>query len=133
MRRLLLAGVAVVGSMGLANAQTTTTTTTTTAPAPLPMSNVGYPQQPSAYLGGNNGINQDGGPMSAGAQNPTPGSMVIHLNGRVWAYAGFGGGSGFINTVRTPAVTTAWRTRPSARRSSPPGPRRRTPPRPRLP
>ncbi len=110
MRKLLLAGVAVVGSLGYANAQTTTTTTTTTTAAPLPMSNLGYPSQPSSYLGGNNGINQDGGPMSAGAQNPVPGSMVIHLNGRVWAYAGFGGGSGFVNTITTPAVTTLGKT-----------------------
>jgi predicted porin len=94
MRKLLLAGVAVVGSMGLANAQTTTTNTTTTAP--LPMGVMGMPAAPSTYLGGNNAINQDGGPMSAGASNPTPGSMVIHLNGRIWAYAGFGGGSGYV-------------------------------------
>ena len=113
MRKLLLAGVAVIGSVGLANAQTTTTTTTTTAaPAPLPMSNLGYPQQPSSYLGGNNANNQDGSALVAGPQSPTPGSMVIHLQGRVWAYAGFGGGSGYINTKTVDGVTTTAKLNP---------------------
>jgi Gram-negative porin len=117
MRKLLLAGVAVVGSMGLAHAQTTTTITTTAAPLPLAPTE-GYPAAPTGYLGGNNNINQDGGPMAAGAQNPTPGSVVIHLNGRVWAYASLAGGSGFVNTVTTTVaghtVTTTNKLNPQA-------------------
>ncbi|HEX4148914.1 MAG TPA: hypothetical protein VHY20_08000, partial [Pirellulales bacterium] len=54
---------------------------------------LGVPSQPSTYLGGNNSLNQDGGPMAQGSSTPTPGTMVIHLNGRVWGYAGFQGGT----------------------------------------
>jgi len=100
MRKLLLTGTALMGSIGLAVAQTPAP-----APMPLPMGVSGIPAAPSIYLGGNNGINQDGGPMSAGASNPTPGSMVVHLNGRVWGYAGFGGGSGYVYTTNTAAST----------------------------
>jgi len=92
MRKLLLTGTALMGSIGLAAAQTP-------PPAsPLPIEMLGYPSQPSAPLTGNNAINQDGGPMGAGPQNPTPGSMVIHLNGAIWGYAGFVGGSGVTGT-----------------------------------
>ena len=74
MRKLLLAGVAVIGPVGLASAQTT--------PAPMPMAPLGNVTAPSAFLGGNNKFNSDGsGGTAAGA--PTPGSFVIHLNGRV--------------------------------------------------
>src|SRR5665213_2411905 len=95
MRKLLLAGAAVIGSVGVASAQTTTTTTTTAMP--MPMSAMGMPSQPAPYLGGNNAIDQDGGAMSSpSASAPAPGSMTIHLNGRVWGYFGFGGGSGYV-------------------------------------
>ncbi len=31
--------------------------------------------------------------MAQGSSTPTPGTMVVHLNGRVWGYAGFQGGT----------------------------------------
>ena len=57
MRKLLLAGVAVIGPVGLASAQTT--------PAPMPMAPLGYPTQPSSFLGGNNSLNSSGAALPA--------------------------------------------------------------------
>jgi predicted porin len=86
MRKLLLASAATVGMIGTAAAQ---------APmaAPVPTEMLGVPSQPSTYLGGNNSLNQDGGPMAQGPSTPTPGTMVVHLNGRVWGYLGVQGGT----------------------------------------
>ena len=83
MRKLLLASAATVGLVGTAVAQT--------PPAPTEM--LGIPSQPSTYLGGNNSLNSDGGALPAGPTTPTPGTMTIHLNGRVWGYVGVQGGS----------------------------------------
>jgi hypothetical protein len=83
MRKLLLASAATVGLVGTAVAQT--------PPAPTEM--LGIPSQPSTYLGGNNALNSDGGPLPAGPNTPTPGTMTVHLNGRVWGYFGVQGGS----------------------------------------
>jgi predicted porin len=54
---------------------------------------LGIPSQPSTYLGGNNSLNSDGGPLPSSPSAPTPGTMTIHLNGRVWGYLGVQGGS----------------------------------------
>jgi hypothetical protein len=54
---------------------------------------LGIPSQPSTYLGGNNALNSDGGPLPSAPYAPTPGTMTIHLNGRVWGYFGVQGGS----------------------------------------
>jgi len=83
MRKLLLASAATVGLVGTAVAQT--------PPAPTEM--LGIPSQPSTYLGGNNSLNSDGGPMPSSPYTPTPGTMTIHMNGRVWGYFGVQGGS----------------------------------------
>jgi predicted porin len=83
MRKLLLASAATVGLVGTAVAQT--------PPAPTEM--LGIPSQPSAYLGGNNVLNSDGSALPAGPTTPTPGTMTVHLNGRVWGYFGVQGGS----------------------------------------
>ena len=83
MRNLLLASAATVGLVGSAVAQT--------PPAPTEM--LGIPSQPSTYLGGNNALNSDGGPLPSAPYAPTPGTMTIHLNGRVWGYFGVQGGS----------------------------------------
>ena len=83
MRKLLLASAATVGLVGTAVAQT--------PPAPTEM--LGIPSQPSTYLGGNNALNSDGGPLPSSPSAPTPGTMTIHLNGRVWGYFGVQGGS----------------------------------------
>ena len=83
MRKLLLASAATVGLVGTAMAQT--------PPAPTEM--LGIPSQPSVYLGGNNALNSDGGPLPTAPYTPTPGTMTIHLNGRVWGYFGVQGGT----------------------------------------
>ena len=83
MRKLLLASAATVGLVGTAVAQT--------PPAPTEM--LGIPSQPSTYLGGNNSLNSDGSALPAAPNTPTPGTMTIHLNGRVWGYLGVQGGS----------------------------------------
>ena len=83
MRKLLLASAATVGLVGTAVAQT--------PPAPTEM--LGIPSQPSTYLGGNNSLNSDGGALPSSPSAPTPGTMTIHLNGRVWGYVGVQGGS----------------------------------------
>ena len=83
MRKLLLASAATVGLVGTAMAQT--------PPAPTEM--LGIPSQPSTYLGGNNSLNSDGSALPASPNTPTPGTMTIHLNGRVWGYVGVQGGS----------------------------------------
>ena len=83
MRKVLRASAATVGLVGTAVAQT--------PPAPTEM--LGIPSQPSTYLGGNNSLNSDGGALPAGPTTPTPGTMTIHLNGRVWGYVGVQGGS----------------------------------------
>jgi hypothetical protein len=101
MRKYLLAGAAMIGSIGVASAQTPTTTTTL-PPAPL---SPGIPTQPSVYLGGNNILNEDGTGFGGSSSAPTPGSFVVHLNFRVWGYVGFGGGSGYINSGAAAANT----------------------------
>ena len=83
MRKLLLASAATVGLVGSAVAQT----------APVPTEMLGVPSQPSVYLGGNNSLNSDGSALPAGPTTPTPGTMTIHMNGRVWGYFGAQGGS----------------------------------------
>jgi predicted porin len=87
MRKLLLASAATVGLVGTAVAQAT--------PAPTEM--LGIPSQPSTYLGGNNSLNSDGGPLPSSPSAPTPGTMTIHLNGRVWGYLGVQGGTSSVN------------------------------------
>jgi predicted porin len=89
MRKLLLTGTALMGSIGLAAAQ---------APAPMPMGVLGVAGAPTTYLGGNNLNNADGSVPPPGPTVPTPGTMVVHLNGAIWGYAAFGGGSGFTGT-----------------------------------
>jgi predicted porin len=92
MRKYLLAGAAMIGSIGVASAQTTALPPAYVSP--------GTPSQPSAYLGGNNVLNSDGGAGFLGSKSaPTPGSMTIHLNFRIWGYMGFGGGSGYVSSV----------------------------------
>jgi outer membrane protein OmpU len=96
MRTYLLAGAAMIGSIGIASAQTTTTTTL--PPAPL---SPGIPTKPSVYLGGNNILNEDGTGFGGSSSAPTPGSFVVHLNTRVWGYVAFGGGSGYVDSTGT--------------------------------
>ena len=104
MRRVLLAGAAVIGSVGVAAAQTPPAPTL----PPLPPSTwtpptQGYPATGGVWLGGNNAINSDGtgwsGSPSQAYLYPTPGTMTIHLGMSVWGYLAVGGGSGYVNTT----------------------------------
>ena len=92
MRELLLAGTATIGLIGAAAAQTTAVQTQ----PPPPIGIMGVPVAPSTYLGGNNSLNSDGGPLPSSPAAPTPGTMTIHMNGRVWGYVGVQGGSGSV-------------------------------------
>jgi predicted porin len=84
MRELLLAGAATLGFIGVAAAQSET----------LPLAPTqGYPSQFNAILSGNNSNNQDGNPATPGRNAPTPGSVVIHLNGRLMFFAAVSGSS----------------------------------------
>ena len=74
MRKFLLASVATLGTVGLAFAQ---------APAGAPsQGQVAYPlANPTAYVNNNNNY---AAPALPGAlANPTPGTIVIHINGKV--------------------------------------------------
>src|SRR5271165_984939 len=98
MRKLLLAGTAVVGSVGLACAQTT--------PAPIPMQSLqGSISNYNGIQAGNNNQNSDGSTPAPGPFTPTPGTVVIHLNARVNTYAAVGGGS-FFNYTNSPSYAS---------------------------
>ena len=88
MRKWLLVSATSVGLMGTAAAQAP-------APAtpPLPRGLLGVPVQPSTYLGGHNMMNQDGAELPPSPVTPPPGSMVIHLNGRMLTFVGVEGSS----------------------------------------
>ncbi len=85
MRKLLLGSAAVLGA-GLAGPAIAQTTTTGTALPPT-WTEGPLPTAPSGIGAGNNNLNAQGfytpGPMVA----PTPGSIVVHFNGRVVWYA----------------------------------------------
>ena len=54
---------------------------------------LGIPVRPSTYLGGHNMMNQDGDFPPSSPMATTPGTMVVHLNGRVWGFLGLEGSS----------------------------------------
>ena len=71
MRKILLAGAAILGTAGGSWAQTYQSQGTQA----LPWTN---------FYGANNNINANGTAQPGGAKLPDPGTVVIHLNGRVW-------------------------------------------------
>src|SRR5690242_16357669 len=74
MRKYLLAGVAMLPAAGTAMAQ---------APAGAPtQGQVAYPLvNPTAYVNDNN--NYQAPALKGALANPTPGTIVVHINGRV--------------------------------------------------
>jgi Gram-negative porin len=72
MRKLLLAGAAILGTAGGSWAQTYQSQGTQA----LPWTN---------FYGANSNINANGTAQPGGVKLPDPGTVVIHLNGRVWA------------------------------------------------
>ena len=100
MRKFLLASAATLGATvgltGVASAQMTGGT-----PGPMPMGVMSMPVQPPPYLGGNNSLNSDGSALPSSPVAPTPGSMVIHLNGRVW-FGNSGAAESFDHIVLDP-------------------------------
>src|SRR5580692_2512548 len=91
MRKYLLAGVAVIGAaaamQGSAFAQT--------APAPVTLAPppMGTLIQPNGGKSANDNNNYQAAPLPGAVATPTPGSMVIRLNGKIWSEYGWGGGS----------------------------------------
>jgi len=74
MRKILLASAAVLGTAGGAWAQAPTYQSQGTQA--LPWTN---------FYGANTNINANGTAQPGGSRLPDPGTVVIHLNGRVWA------------------------------------------------
>ena len=81
MRKILLASAAVAGA---ASWLTPALAQTATTPLPMPTQGV-FPSQPSAAppAGANNNNNTAVTPIPGAVANPTPGTVVIHFNGRV--------------------------------------------------
>ena len=71
MRKILLAGAAILGTAGGSWAQTYQSQGTQA----LPWTN---------FYGANTNINANGTAQPGGVKLPDPGTVVIHLNGRVW-------------------------------------------------
>src|SRR5271155_4217907 len=99
MRKNLLAGVAMLGAtmavQGLAFAQT--------APAPVPLAPppMGTLIQPNGGKSANDNNNYQPAPLPGAVATPTPGTMVIRLNGKIWTEWGWGGGTGMTVTNAT--------------------------------
>jgi hypothetical protein len=74
MRKILLASAAILGTAGGAWAQTATYQSQGTQA--LPWTN---------FYGANTNINANGTAQPGGVKLPDPGTVVIHLNGRVYA------------------------------------------------
>jgi hypothetical protein len=88
MRKLLLASVATLGAvgvMGSAFAQTTTVVTTApAAPGPVPtQGQSAWTPAASPPAGANNNNNYQAPMLPGPVANPTPGTMVVHFNGKV--------------------------------------------------
>ena len=88
MRKWLLASAINVGWVAAAAAQTTPNDTSL-----LPRGMLGIPVQPSTYLGGHNMMNQDGAELPPSPIKPPPGTMVVHINGRILTFFGVEGSS----------------------------------------
>src|SRR5277367_3170999 len=103
MRKNLLAGVAMLGAtmavQGLAFAQT--------APAPVTLAPppMGTLIQPNGGKSANDNNNYQPAPLPGAVATPTPGSMVIRLNGKIWTEWGYGGGTGAIVTSSSGCVS----------------------------
>jgi len=84
MRKYLMASAATLGAVamaGAASAQTTTTTTTTAPPTAPPAYTQGLIPTNAVSIGGaNNNNNYQADFLQGAVVNPTPGTMVIHLN-----------------------------------------------------
>jgi hypothetical protein len=100
MRKILLASAATLGMVGTAGAQPVATT------APTAWGVNGTPIAPQPFLGGNNLLNSNGATPPDGPTTPTPGTVVIHLNGRVWFYVSVNGNGGAdrVNTATSPNI-----------------------------
>jgi hypothetical protein len=100
MRKYLLAGVAVLGAatamQGSAFAQ----------PAPAPAMPLMQPPMntlivPNGGKSANDNNNYQPAPLPGAVATPTPGTMVIRLNGKIWTEWGWGGGDGMTVTNST--------------------------------
>jgi hypothetical protein len=100
MRKFLMASAATLGAVGIVGAASAQT-------APIaPQLEGQVLTAPGNYGGANNNNNYQGGPALPGSiAIPTPGTFVIHLNGRVFAEAGLASSS--FNSYTQGAATGA--------------------------
>jgi hypothetical protein len=93
MRKYLLAGSAIVGvSLAVQGSGYAQTPPPPPAPAGVLINQTLIPEH---GVSGANNNNNYAPAMSAGnSANPTPGTMVIHMNGRVWSEATLEGSTG---------------------------------------
>ena len=127
MRKLLLASVATLGTVGLmGSAFAQSTTVVTTAPVALPpvptQGQAAWTPAAAPPAGANNNNNYQAPALPGPVANPTPGTMVVHINGKVevdgwglWssadkrsvtAPAGSPGGPALAAGAATPAATS---------------------------
>ena len=88
MRKLLLASVATLGTVGLmGSAFAQSTTVVTTAPVALPpvptQGQAAWTPAAAPPAGANNNNNYQAPALPGPVANPTPGTMVVHINGKV--------------------------------------------------
>ena len=113
MRKLLLASAAMLSaSAGLAYAQNTTSPQGVERAAPplLPHAGGGaITSAPVSAVGANNNNNVTARALPGGTMNPTPGTFVVRLGGRVTVVGGAGWSSADTFTNFTPAAGSSAR------------------------
>jgi hypothetical protein len=93
MRKYLLAGSAIVGvSLAVQGSGYAQTPPPPPAPAGVLINQTLIPEH--GVSGANNNNNYAAAPSAGNSANPTPGTMVIHMNGRVWSEATLEGSTG---------------------------------------
>jgi hypothetical protein len=83
MRKYLLAGVATLGATGFAGAAFAQTPAPVTAPPGPTQGMIATTPNPVGSIGANNNNNYQAPLLPGPAANPTPGTIVIHINGKV--------------------------------------------------
>jgi predicted porin len=105
MRKSLLAGVAVLGAVGVIQGSAYAQTPAAPPAPPTPVA----PAAPMMTLipltaggGGksaNDNNNYQPSPISGAVATPTPGTFVIRLNGKIWSEYGLAGGNGIVTAT----------------------------------
>src|ERR1700677_4236562 len=102
MRKSLLAGVAVLGAVGVIQGSAYAQTPGSPPPPPAPVAPAAPLMTLIPLTAGGNGKsandnnNYQPAPIPGAVATPTPGTFVLRLNGKIWSEYGFGGGSGMV-------------------------------------